>query len=140
MGDASISNANGSLFGVHAEALALRQERMRVIASNLANVDTPKYLARDIDFAAALHAATEKQATPANDAVLSGRAPALPPLPELSQLHAVYRVPTQPSLDGNTVDASMEHAAFAKASLEYRASLGFVEDRARTMISALTGQ
>ena len=137
MTDNGISKASRDMFGVHADALALRQERMQVIASNLANADTPNYQARDIDFSAALHAATQGAAKEMVNRTAPGH---LPAMAELASMHAVYRVPTQPSLDGNTVDTNTEHAAFARAAVEYRASLEFVQDRARTLLTALTGQ
>ena len=43
-----------------AQALTLRAERQRVIASNIANADTPGYQARDLDFSSALKAATDQ--------------------------------------------------------------------------------
>ncbi|MFZ5755472.1 MAG: flagellar basal body rod protein FlgB [Pseudomonadota bacterium] len=122
-----------ALFGVHGDALALRSERLQVIASNIANADTPGYKARDIDFDVALRAVVARDKNGGNGG--QGGPPAAVGIPR-----EVYRVPAQPSLDGNTVDTDMEHAAFARAALEYRASLGFVEDRARSIVTALTGQ
>ncbi|MDZ4349168.1 MAG: flagellar basal body rod protein FlgB [Xanthomonadaceae bacterium] len=125
-----------SLFGIHGQALALRQDRMQMLATNLANADTPNFKARDLDFAKALDAASGGQAT----------------LTVTSQRHLsaegaadragrlVWRVPTQPSLDGNTVETHIEQAAFAKAALEYRASLSFVEGRVSSLLTAITGQ
>lgn len=135
----SIANSTLSqaIFGVHAEALSLRQERMQTIASNLANADTPHYQARDIDFSIALRAAT--QDVPSGGMQRTAAAH-MNSLPELARQHQVYRTSTQPSLDGNTVDANTEHAAFARAALEYRASLGFVESRIHTLLTAITGE
>ncbi|MBS7457194.1 flagellar basal body rod protein FlgB [Coralloluteibacterium stylophorae] len=127
-----------SVFGVHGEALALREQRMKLIASNLANADTPNYKARDLDFSRALEAAT------------SGAAPE-GGLQKTSVLHldasgqlagsAVFeRNPLQPSLDGNTVDTSSEQAAYGRAALEYRASLSFFEGKVRGLLTAITGQ
>lgn len=132
-----------TVFGVHGEALGLRQQRLQTIASNLANADTPHYLARDIDFASALRAATAPAPAAPGSA---GAGPAqsapghLPGLSALAQQFQVYRVPTQPSLDGNTVDANVEHAAFARAAMEYRASLGFIQGRLGTLRTAITGE
>ena len=50
------------------------------------------------------------------------------------------RAGVQPSLDGNTVDADTERAAYGRAALEYRASLSFIESKVRTMLTAITGQ
>ncbi|HEX4872942.1 MAG TPA: flagellar basal body protein [Nevskiaceae bacterium] len=109
------------VFGVHAQALPLHRQRLELLASNLANADTPGYKARDLDFASALAA------------VEAG--------PEGSAQSAVReRVVLQPSRDGNTVDAQREQASFADAALRYQASLGFVEGRLKTLMTALSGQ
>lgn len=125
-----------SLFGIHGQALALRQDRMQMLATNLANADTPNFKARDLDFAKALNAATGDQArlTVTSERHLNADGAA----DRAGRL--VWRVPTQPSLDGNTVETHIEQAAFAKAALEYRASLSFVEGRARGLLTAITGQ
>jgi flagellar basal-body rod protein FlgB len=131
------SSFNHILFGVHADALSLRQERMQMIASNLANSDTPHYRARDIDFAGALQEATQGLSPAGMARTADAHLAAGDGLPAR---HLTYRASTQPSLDGNTVDTNAESASFARASLEYRASLGFVEDRIRTLLTAITGQ
>ncbi|MEE4287809.1 MAG: flagellar basal body protein [Erythrobacter sp.] len=110
-----------SIFGIHGAALELRSQRMGVLASNIANAATPGYKARDIDFRAALDARL------ANGA---GNADA----------HTVYRVPTMPSLDGNTVDLAGEQLAFAENALAYSATLSFVEGKVNTLRRALKGE
>jgi flagellar basal-body rod protein FlgB len=128
-----MSNPISSYLGVHAAALPLREQRMQLIASNLSNADTPNYKAKDIDFQAALEKAA-KAAEPlnsTNEQHLSG-------LESLSQIFE--RAGVQPSLDGNTVDADTERAAYGRAALEYRASLSFIESKVRTMLTAITGQ
>ena len=138
-----MSNPISSYMGVHADALPLREQRMKLIASNLANADTPGYKAQDIDFNAALDAARlqrEGAASPAgslaatnekhlSDAIATGQLP-----------FQFTRQATQPSLDGNTVDPDAERAAYGRAALEYRASLSFVESKVRTLLTAITGQ
>jgi flagellar basal-body rod protein FlgB len=128
-----------SMFGIHGAALALREERLSLIASNIANADTPNYRARDIDFDAAMRQAAGAPAADAlgttNAAHYANAAPAGP-----SGTAQVYRVPMQASLDGNTVDTDFENAAFARAALEYRASLSFVEGRMRTLMTAIGGE
>lgn len=113
--------------GIHGTALALREQRLRLLAGNIANADTPGYKARDMDFNQALQAALNPIGP--GDAI-SNAATAARFTPNASQ----------PSLDGNTVDAERAKAAFAQASLEYRASLSFVEGRVRGMLTAITGQ
>lgn len=118
--------------GIHGTALAIREQRLQLLAANIANADTPNYQAKDLDFNAALNAA-----------MTSPRANALEVVDPLSAATtgAQYTRPSsQPSLDGNTVDGDRENAAFAQASLEYRASLSFVESKVRSMLTAITGQ
>jgi len=122
------------LFGIHTQALALWQRRAEVLSTNLANADTPSYQARDIDFRAALGAADTGSlplaaTTPGHiDTAAPNAAEALK-----------YRVPTQPSLDGNTVDAESEQAAFAENSVRYQASLTFINAQIRQLRTAITG-
>lgn len=108
-----------SLFGIHATALQLRSQRMAMLASNIANAATPNYKARDIDFATALRKASQGESI---DSAIA------------------YRVPIQPSLDGNTVELSTEQTAFAENALAYRSSLSFLQGRVGTMMRALKGE
>lgn len=138
-----MSNPITSYFGVHADALPLREQRMKLIASNLANADTPGYQAQDIDFNAALDAARlQREGSPQagnglratherhlTDAIDTGRLP-----------FQFTRPSSQPSLDGNSVDPDAERAAYGRAALEYRASLSFLESKVRNMLTAITGQ
>ena len=115
--------------GIHGTALALREQRLQVLASNLANADTPGFQAQDLDFNAALQAALSPAASEGGDALQAAAA------------QARYARPgVQPSLDGNTVDTQREQATYAQAALEYRASMSFVESKVRTMLTAITGQ
>lgn len=113
------------LFGIHGAALTLRSQRMGVIASNIANAATPGYKARDIDFNAALDARLANARGRAN---LGGEA------------RLVYRAPTMPSLDGNTVELNREQVAFAENAVAYSATLSFVQGRVNTITRALTGE
>lgn len=132
-----MSDAAKTLFGVHAAALGLRAERLNLISANIANADTPGYRAQDLDFASALRAATGGPDPTALKATAQGHVGGTRAAIESAR---VFRTPTQPSLDGNTVDAQAEHAAFARAALEYRASLSFFDSRVRSLLTAITGQ
>lgn len=135
-----MSNPISSYLGFQADALPLREQRLKLIASNLANADTPGYRARDLDFNAALKAAGQARE--------GGRSPHAEPHPDhldlggIDGLHAfeTVRLAAQPSLDGNTVDPDAERAAYGRAALEYRASLNFLESKVRTLLTAITGQ
>ena len=122
------------LFGIHTQALALWQRRAEVLSTNLANADTPNYQARDIDFRAALGAATPGSlplAAPSQGQIDTSAPNAAESLK--------YRVPMQPSLDGNTVDAETEQSAFAENSVRYQASLTFINAQIRLLRTAITG-
>lgn len=119
--------------GIHGIALALREQRLQLLASNIANADTPGYQAQDLDFNAALGAAL--QAPAGVNALEGGNA-----IGQAGAAAHFYRPSSQPSLDGNTVDGDRENAAYAQATLEYRASLSFIESKVRSMLTAITGQ
>ena len=118
-----------------AQALVLRAERQRLIASNIANADTPGYVARDMDFARALREATGQQqavaatATQARHLAAAGGALAEPQL--------LYARPAQDNLDGNSVDMDRERAAFADNTVKYEATLRFINAQARTLLDAM---
>lgn len=100
------------LLGIHGRALELRQQRLGLLASNIANAATPGFKARDLDFRAALDGATDATR---------------------------YRVPVQASLDGNSVELSVEQGAFAENAVRYRATLAFIGDRISGVMAALKG-
>lgn len=128
-----MTNPISSYLGVHATALPLREQRMQLIASNLSNADTPNYKAQDLEFQSVLKNAVRQAAPGASQ---TERAPGT-----LDLAAQIFERPgVQPSLDGNTVDADTERAAYGRAALEYRASLSFIESKVRTMLTAITGQ
>lgn len=123
-----------SILGVHEAALLLRARRTEVLAANLANADTPRYQARDLDFAAALDDsfAAANRLSVTNERHLGGSAS-----PASAELK--YRNPHQPSLDGNTVEADLELARYAENAVSYQASLLFANGKISTLRAALTG-
>lgn len=127
--------------GVAQQALSVQQRRTEVLADNLANVDTPNYKARDIDFKAALAQAGSADAplalTTTTAGQIGGGSAAGGPDPSGA---LKYRVPLAPSLDGNTVDAQMEQAAFADNTVRYQATLTFLSARLKNLMTAITGQ
>ena len=122
--------------GIHEQALQLRARRAEVLASNIANADTPGYKARDFDFRALLQS---QAPAPQSMRVTHGRhIPADAGI--VSPTEMVYRIPLQPSLDGNTVDTQLEHTAYAANALEYQASLRFLSGNIQKLRTALRGQ
>lgn len=121
------------------QALTLRSERQRLLASNIANADTPGYVARDIDFASALRQATGQgnvastlaASTPGHIAAATGAR---------AEANLLYANASQTNLDRNSVDMDRERAAFADNSVKYEATLRFINGNVRTMLDAIKGQ
>ena len=126
------------------QALQLRSERQRLIASNIANADTPGYIARDMDFAKTLKAATG--ALPAAGALTTSHAGHLGTGGAAGASGAkvagelLYATPSQTNLDRNTVDMDRERASFADNAIKYEATLRFINSNVRTSLQAITGQ
>jgi flagellar basal-body rod protein FlgB len=122
-----------------AEALVLRSERQRLIASNIANADTPGYVAKDMDFASALRQATGQAAAPGQmNATAAGHIQ--PMAGARSEAGLRYATASQTNLDRNTVDMDRERASFADNSVKYEATLRFINGSVRTMLDAIKGQ
>jgi flagellar basal-body rod protein FlgB len=114
-------------------------ERQRLIASNIANADTPGYVARDMDFASALRQATGQAAsTGLMNTSAAGHIQASPGARAEANLR--YATPSQTNLDRNTVDMDRERASFADNSVKYEATLRFINGNVRTMLEAIKGQ
>jgi flagellar basal-body rod protein FlgB len=125
-----------NIFGIHERALVLRSQRAEVLSANLANADTPGYQARDFDFKAMLNREMSEgvRMRTTHAGHIQSEQGAVPP----AQL--LYRVPSQPSLDGNTVDTEREHAAFGANAIEYQASLSFINSKISGLRKALKGE
>ena len=125
------------------QALQLRSERQRLIASNIANADTPGYVARDMDFAKTLRAATGTLPTAvALAATSAGHVGAAAPAFGGGRVGAelLYATPAQTNLDRNTVDMDRERANFVDNSVKYEATLRFINADVRNMLDAIRGQ
>jgi flagellar basal-body rod protein FlgB len=127
--------------GVHAAALDVRGRRTELIANNLANADTPGYKARDIDFRQAMARVSGEQntqgvhLTTTQAGHIGGAASAdASASPDLK-----YRTPLAPALDGNTVDSQLEQAAFAENAVRYQATLTFLNNKFRGLLTAIMG-
>lgn len=122
----------------HQSALNLQARRQELLASNIANADTPHYKARDIDFAAALKGALGGTGAPL---ALAGTSPQHLQSGQTAFGAPVgYRQTFQASVDGNTVNMDVERAAFASNALHYEASVTFINGLLRGMQTAINGQ
>lgn len=118
-----------------ARALNLRSYRQQLLASNVANGDTPNYKAVDFDFASALIGASQTPSPLA--ATAPGHFAGTSPAPAGVQVQ--YRGAMQPSIDGNTVDMDVERAQFVDNAVRYEAAVRFLTDQIRTLASAIKG-
>ena len=123
--------------GVHEQALLVRERRAGVLAANLANADTPHYQARDLDFQALIRRAAGEQGG-AGLRATQGRHIGASAAGIDGDL--LYRTPMQPTLDGNTVDSDIEMAQFARNSLDFQASLTFLQSKFRGLRAAIKGE
>ncbi len=120
------------VIGFHAEALVLRERRNEMLSSNIANAATPHFKARDFDFEAALSAATRGDGLQRSD-----------PRHLSAQMGAGnpgWRVPVNPSLDGNTVELGVEQMEFAENTLRYQTSLQLLNRRISGLMTAIKGE
>jgi flagellar basal-body rod protein FlgB len=126
-----------NLFGIHERALLLHEQRVNVLATNIANADTPNFKARDLDFAAILGGTEDDTPLPliasdaAHIAISTGELPAG---------NLQYRNPYQAALDGNTVEMPVEQAAFSENNVRYQASLTFINSQIAQLQLAIAGQ
>lgn len=125
-----------SIFAVHEKSLELHAKRTQVLASNLANSDTPGYKARDIDFKEVLSNAlsNKPEHLVTTNPLHLGDDELLVP----SDLK--YRVPLQTKADGNTVDTQVENSKFAENSLRYIASLKLLDTKIKNLMLSLRGE
>ena len=136
----------------HTKALVLRADRQRLIASNIANADTPGFAARDMNFAEAMRNATAGGSAGGNALAMrastadagAGRAGHIAlgagSASGADGSEKGYVVQTQPTLDGNSVDLDRERAAFADNAVRYEATLRFINGQSKTMLAAIQGQ
>ena len=123
-------------------AINLRAQRQQLLASNIANADTPNYKARDMDFSKSLQTALARNDTASsamtqtNPAHLSGSA-----LPNIGTDGAtlLYRNPSQPSADGNTVDMDIERNQFTDNAVRYEAGLTLITGQIKDMLAVIQG-
>jgi flagellar basal-body rod protein FlgB len=122
-------------------ALNLRAWRQEVLASNIANADTPNYKARDIDFSAQLRAAVAgtREGEPAKLATTDSRHIGAAPPGSTDPAGLKYRIPYQASVDGNTVEMDQERAQFADNAVRYETSLTVLGMRIKSLLSAIQG-
>jgi flagellar basal-body rod protein FlgB len=124
--------------GIHQQALQVRSERAQVLANNLANADTPGYKARDLDFKGILQGQVEMSVGQSSMKVTNAKH--INGQTVGSDMNLMYRIPQQPSIDGNTVEEQVEHAAYMENALAFQSSFTFLNSKFKGMITALKGE
>ena len=124
--------------GIHQQALQVRGQRASVLANNLANVDTPGYKARDLDFKGILQG--EVALTDGRTAMRTTDSRHFPGQSLSAEAGLLYRTPQQPSIDGNTVEEQVEHAAYMENTLAFQASFTFLNSKFRGLMTAIKGE
>lgn len=133
-----MTNSIDKAFAFQEKVLALRGYRQQVLASNIANADTPNYKAMDINFAAAM-----RQAQGGTGGVALARTSAGhldgKGVGSVAGVKPMYRTSVQPSIDGNTVDTNIEQAQFSENALQYMSTLQFINGKIQSTMLALKG-
>ncbi len=128
----------GKEFEFLQNTLSLRQQRQEILASNIANADTPNYKARDIDFQASLRSAVDDRMRLPDARLTLTDARHIPAAAHTGEpVEALYRMPSQPSIDGNTVDMNVERVQFADNTLRYQADLTLIDRRIKSLLAAM---
>ncbi len=125
-------------FSFFQQAIGLREQRQEVLSSNIANADTPNYKARDFDFQTAMSSAMDNRMRLPDTSLTLTSARHIPGQATTpSPVEMMYRLPYQPSLDGNTVDMDIERVQFADNTMHYQSSLQTLSQRMKTMLMAI---
>ncbi|EHK71094.1 flagellar basal body rod protein FlgB [Pseudomonas psychrotolerans L19] len=131
--------------GLHEQALNFRSQRAEVLGNNIANADTPGYKARDLDFSAVMAEQAAKGASGASshyqlETTNSRHIAAEGFAMSMGDAALKYRIPTQPSVDQNTVDAQVEQANYAENAMNFQASFTLLNSKFKGLMSALRGE
>lgn len=122
-----------AMFDLEAKSLSLCETRSGLIAHNIANANTPNYKAVDVNFIDALKHAQQSQS------LNTTHQQHLQSHQSIDGEQLAYRIPMQMSQDGNTVDDEIERKNFIENSLRYQASLGFMKNKASSLLKAIKG-
>jgi len=125
-----VMNLDNAL-GIHAHALQVRSARAEVLASNIANVDTPGYKAKDVDFKSLLQSIQSKSKLGMDQVRLEAM--------DIDS-HTKYRIPMQASMDGNTAELGVEQAAFNSNAMDFQQSLTFLNNKIKGLKMAIQGR
>ena len=133
-------NRLDDMLNFHTQALRVRDQRQQVLASNIANADTPNYKARDLDFKSALQGALKGTGSTGGVAMAATAPGHMKGNPgAASDTGLLYRTPAQGSVDGNTVDIDAERAALADNTVHYEFNLNRLSSQIKGLLSVIQG-
>ena len=133
-------NRLDDMLNFHTQALRVRDQRQQVLASNIANADTPQYKARDLDFKTTLQGALQGAGTPGGMSVATTAPGHMAGTPGMTaDAGLLYRNPPQGSIDGNTVDMDAERAAFADNAVHYEFNLTRLNQQIKGLLAVIQG-
>ena len=124
--------------GIHEQAVGVRTQRAEILANNIANSDTPNYKARDIDFQSILEGVQSDQPRLKMAQTSAGHSEGIINPDFASEL--MYRIPNQPSVDGNTVNLQEEMARYTENAVDYQASFHFLNKKFKGLTAAIKGE
>lgn len=122
---------------VFSQALNLRTQRHQVLASNIANADTPHYKARDFSFEAAMQNAMGGRVQGGGVALARTSAGHIQGASGSGPAMLQYRKETQSAVDGNTVDMDVERSQIAENAMQYQILTQLIGDKFKSIRSAL---
>jgi flagellar basal-body rod protein FlgB len=121
--------------GLHGYALELRSMRSQILAGNLANIETPGYQARDIDYQSIMNSVAQSL-----DATSQTNSSSIVSQPSLSADDLLYRIPYQVSQDGNTAELGPEQTRFTQNAMDFQTSLTFLNMKISGLKEAIKGE
>lgn len=124
-------------FNFQQQVMNLRTERQQLIASNIANADTPNYKARDLDFGKSLQAALAGRGATNGLSMARTASGHMPGVASMPSSELMYRNEFQAAVDGNTVEMDVERANFSDNAIRYEASVNFVSSRFKGLLDAM---
>ncbi|BBL34873.1 Flagellar basal body rod protein FlgB [Nitrosomonas stercoris] len=130
-------NKLDNLLGFHQRTLGLRATRQELLSGNIANADTPGFKARDFDFSKAMRNVQSPGQIRTSLATTAARHIGLSSFRSITSVPEQYRVPQQPSIDGNTVDMDTERMQFMDNAMRYDSGLTFINHQFRMLLSAI---
>ncbi len=110
-------NGNDQITQLLNSFLDIQSRRTQLVASNLANADTPGFAAKELDFNEFLHEAAQEIINPNNNL-----------LPK-AQMQIVNQLNTPMGIDGNNVDTGKEMSSLADAGMQYMTGIQLLQSR-----------